>query len=373
MQEKKRRKPRGLVFQHLEKISRKLLEDYPELVKEFAKDQNGIYALYRGDKLYYVGLAKNLRSRLRSHLRDRHRATWDRFSIYLTRNDRHLKELESLVLRIASPKGNIIGGKFIKSRDLLPTIRKKIKETQRKERFDIIGKKPQEKKKKSKSIKVKSKYIGTLAQYISKRLHIRFRYKGDLYIAYVRKDGVITFDSKSAGSKTLKSKKYKSPSAAASAVAGHGMIAWRCWKYKDSTGKWVPIDNLRKTAKTKKRRTELEDFDTIVVPANGEGFRETFLGVNCWYAIRISKSKIDRIKYIAGYQTTPISAITHYAEVAKIEKYKNTGKYIVYFKDKAKKIKPIKLSEKKKGTAPQAPRYTTFKKLRKAKILSEVF
>ncbi|ATZ61353.2 MAG: hypothetical protein BME93_04540 [Methanosarcinales archaeon Met12] len=117
----------------------------------------------------------------------------------------------------------------------------------------------------------------------------------------------------------------------------------------------------------------LEQLDTIVVPANEDGFNETFLGANCWYAIRISSSMIDKIKYIAGYQTAPISAITYYAEVAKIEKYKDTEKYIVHFKNSAKKIGPIKLVSKSKIKAPQAPRYTNFEKLSRAKILDEVF
>jgi hypothetical protein len=115
------------------------------------------------------------------------------------------------------------------------------------------------------------------------------------------------------------------------------------------------------------------ELDTIVVPANEEGFNRAFLGENCWYEIRISSSMIDRIKYIAGYQTAPVSAITYYAEVSKIEKYKDTGKYIVLFKDKATQIGPIKPKVMRKGVAPQAPRYTTYKKLITAKTLEEVF
>src|SRR5438874_12527271 len=42
----------------------------------------GIYALYRGARLYYVGLTKNLFGRVRWHLRDRHRAKWDSFVIF---------------------------------------------------------------------------------------------------------------------------------------------------------------------------------------------------------------------------------------------------------------------------------------------------
>jgi len=110
-----------------------------------------------------------------------------------------------------------------------------------------------------------------------------------------------------------------------------------------------------------------------VVPANEEGFNEVFLGENCWYAIRISSAMKERIKYIAGYQTAPVSSITYYAEVDKIEKYRDTNKYILYFKDKAKKIGPITLPKAKKRIAPQAPRYRNYKKLLKAKTLSDIF
>ncbi|MGE5604854.1 MAG: hypothetical protein ACM3YE_04090 [Bacteroidota bacterium] len=116
---------------------------------------------------------------------------------------------------------------------------------------------------------------------------------------------------------------------------------------------------------------KVEDLDTIVVPAKEQGFNEVFLGQNCWYAIRISSSMLDRIKYIAGYQSAPVSAITYYAEVDRIEKHKPTGKYIVYFKGPAKKIGPIKLTDKKRAIF--SPRYTTFEKLLKAKKIEEVF
>jgi len=82
---------------------------------------------------------------------------------------------------------------------------------------------------------------------------------------------------------------------------------------------------------------------------------------------------IDRIKNIAGYQTASISAITYYAEVSKRVKYKDTNKYILHFKEKAKRIGPISLPEKSKGLVPYAPRYTTYKKLKKARTMSDIF
>ncbi len=143
---------------------------------------------------------------------------------------------------------------------------------------------------------------------------------------------------------------------------------------KEHMHKFTPFQQeIRTLTESKKTKIKIEDLNTIVVPANQEGFNGVFLNQDCWYAIRISSSMIDRIKYIASYQTAPVSAITYYAEVKNIEKYKDTDKYIVYFREKAKKIGPIHLSEKKKGAAPQAPRYTNIDKLLKAKTLKEIW
>ena len=70
---------------------------------------------------------------------------------------------------------------------------------------------------------------------------------------------------------------------------------------------------------------------------------------------------ISRIKYIAAYQVYPISAVTHYAAVERIEKYKDTGKYILYFKGKAKKIEKIPLGDNK--MAVRSCRYTNLQKM----------
>lgn len=121
-------------------------------------------------------------------------------------------------------------------------------------------------------------------------------------------------------------------------------------------------------------KTKPDELNTIVVPAQKDGFQEEFIDNQCWYAIRISASMIDKLKYIAAYQVAPISAITHYAEIASIEKYKDTNKYIVKFKGPAKTIKAITLNkDKKKGVAPQSPRYTQLETLLKANVISEVF
>ena len=78
--------------------------------------------------------------------------------------------------------------------------------------------------------------------------------------------------------------------------------------------------------------------DTIIVPAKKDGFEEVFLGEDCWYAVRISGGMLDKIKHIAAYQTQPVSAITHYAPVSRIEPYGESGKYKLVFSESAKPI-----------------------------------
>ena len=121
----------------------------------------------------------------------------------------------------------------------------------------------------------------------------------------------------------------------------------------------------------KNRRARRVESDTIVVPAREEGFKDTFIDKDCWYEIRISAAMKERIKYIAAYQISPISAVTHLAEIQEIKPYKNTGKYIVYFKGKAKKIKNIPVRDMNK--APQGPVYVKKEVLLKSKYLDDSF
>lgn len=115
------------------------------------------------------------------------------------------------------------------------------------------------------------------------------------------------------------------------------------------------------------------EIDTIVVPSREDGFQETFIGENMWYAIRIHTSMVPKIKYIAAYRVAPESAITHIAQVASIEKWKDTNKYVVIFSAPAQEIKQIKLVVKGIAKAPQAPRYTSYQRLINANNLDEAF
>lgn len=118
---------------------------------------------------------------------------------------------------------------------------------------------------------------------------------------------------------------------------------------------------------------DADELNTIVVPAREDGFNEEFLKNNRWYAVRISGAMLDKIKYIAAYQVAPVSGITHIAEVERIDKYKDTNKYILYFKPNTTvEIHKIGLG-KKKGQAPQAPRYSSYELISKAKNLDDLW
>jgi len=112
--------------------------------------------------------------------------------------------------------------------------------------------------------------------------------------------------------------------------------------------------------------------DTVVVPAQEDGFQEVFLGKDCWYAIRISGGMLPRIKYIAAYRTAPISAITHWAPVDRIEPYGDSGKYRLVFAEPAKEIAPIPYGAGFTGTM-QGPHYTSFERLLAATSLADLF
>jgi hypothetical protein len=263
---KSSRSKTGLVIEHLEGISRSAMNRYPDIITEFARGRSGVYALYKGKDLYYVGLAKNLRSRLHGHIRDRHAEAWDHFNIYLTQGDEHLKELESLVLRIASPKGNRISGKFLGSSDLKGVFRKRIIDSQKRELADLT------------------------------------------------------------------------------------------------------LGEMPRVSRDHSARRKRGEYDTIVCPAHSDGFEKEFLGHDRWYAIRISKTVIPRLKYIALYVTSPVNQISHYGRIRAIKPWRESGKYIVFLRGKAKRIGPIEYSPK---VHIQAPRFSLMARLQRARTLAD--
>jgi hypothetical protein len=209
------------------------MEAYPDTVRRLIRRRSGLYALYRKDKLYYVGLASNLMGRLRSHLRDRHKGLWDRFSVYLTSDDKHIKELESLVLRIVSPKGNRVMGRFGRAADLYRALNREMAETDAEQRAHFLGGAAQARLRRRRARGATG--AKALAGLSTQRTPLRAKHKGKSYRASLRKDGQVRY----------RGRLYPSPTAAARAVVGRTVNGWHFWRYKDK-GEWVRLSQLRR-------------------------------------------------------------------------------------------------------------------------------
>jgi hypothetical protein len=227
-------KQKRLVTQHLEGISWKILKEYPQIIKDMIHKKSGVYALYRRDRLYYVGLATNLMARLKIHLRDRHHGVWDRFSVYLTVQDDHVKELESLLLRIVNPSGNKVSGKFLNSKNLRASVNQKIKGADADRRALLMGGPVAKRRRKAKI--QKGKGTQSLAGIVERKIRLKAKYKGKEYRATLRKDGKIGYNRKI----------YESPSGAGRAVIQRACNGWAFWRYKNEKGKWVRLKEIRK-------------------------------------------------------------------------------------------------------------------------------
>ncbi|MGE0771695.1 MAG: GIY-YIG nuclease family protein [Cyclobacteriaceae bacterium] len=95
-----------------------------EIITELIGDSSGIYALYDENELYYVGRARELKQRVKHHLKDRHDSQWTHFSLYLVKRNDHIGDIESLLIRVAAPVGNRAKPKGRDSRLMLSKLRK---------------------------------------------------------------------------------------------------------------------------------------------------------------------------------------------------------------------------------------------------------
>lgn len=225
----------GLVTEFIEKISGSMLEDqYRPAVAALIRGHAGIYALYKGDKLYYVGLATNLMSRVRQHLKDRHARRWDKFSVYLTRKDEHIKPLESLLLRIVDPSGNRVRGKLPGAKDQVRALHKAMRDADSTRRAALLGGHFVRNRVRRNTARKSGTLV--LAGLVARRMPLHGVYKGEAYKATLLKDGHVSYGGQ----------KYESPTAAARAVVGRQVNGWRFWQYRDPRKGWVELNELRK-------------------------------------------------------------------------------------------------------------------------------
>jgi hypothetical protein len=230
-------KSKGLVSGYLERIASDVFDDYHDEITELIAKRHGVYALYKRKHLHYVGLATNLRNRVKHHLRDRHKKKWDRFSLYLIEDVNYLRELESLIVHVSAPRGNRQLGRFARSENLKQSLRELIGARAKLRIENIFGKKAAKKgqKRKTRSQRISGK-PPALKGLLPAGSELRVTFKGKPYVATVDVEGRISVEGQV----------FNSPSMAAIHITGGAKDGWLFWKYQDKDGNWVKLDMLRK-------------------------------------------------------------------------------------------------------------------------------
>lgn len=95
-----------LIAYQLSNVSIKLITKYGDFLLNKIGNRGGIYVLYRGNNIYYVGKDKHLGIRLKHHFKDRHKNKWNRFSVYVVDKPEYIAPLEKLLISLLKPKGN---------------------------------------------------------------------------------------------------------------------------------------------------------------------------------------------------------------------------------------------------------------------------
>ena len=215
-----KRTSRPLVLGYLEQISSSVFSKFSGQVTSLVGKRHGIYALYRNSKLYYIGLATNLRSRVKHHLKDKHAGKWNKFSLYLVRKVDHIRELETIVMRMASPAGNTTRGRLPRAENLKFELLSRVKLEQKRQISKLVGERVRRdisrvgiKRKKG----LKRAGGPVLAPYIKKNgFRLRGRYKGQDFVAKVYRSGSIGFQGAV----------YNSPSVAGQAARNRSTNGW---------------------------------------------------------------------------------------------------------------------------------------------------
>ena len=221
----------SLVIQRLENISKHVFRNHASLITELIGRSPGVYALYDDMGLYYVGKSVDLKGRIHRHLKDRHKASWTHFSLYLFRHEYHVNEIESLLICIAHPKGNRVKPKGQSDSSMLEKLKGMVKMRQEQEFAEMFPSRALRVDRRQPQLRSRVSLEGLV-----KRNTALFRtYKGKEYVAILTPSGKIK----------LNGRLYQSPSSAGKSIVKHGCNGWRFWYLKDSNNDIISLDELR--------------------------------------------------------------------------------------------------------------------------------
>jgi len=152
-------------------------------------------------------------------------------------------------------------------------------------------------------------------------------------------------------------------------------LAWATRRYLNPDKFGQPTDeDLRLLAEKNTRLGKSSEIDTIVCACSDpESFEQLFLKEHRWHKIRISPKMKDKIKYLAMYESAPVSEIRYIGKVKEINPFENSDYSEIILSGEPQKINPIKLPEENTKIAPQSHKYTTKSRIDKASTLEDIF
>ncbi len=228
--------PRTLVVKKLEGVSKLIFRDYHKQITELIGNSHGIYALYDENELYYVGKSTDLKNRVKQHLKDRHLASWTHFSLYLVRKADHINEIESLIIRVANPKGNRKKYRMDKGASLLKQLKDRVKQQQKERSRDEFNTMFSTTTIKRTRTTETDKHPLALYGLVRKKTALFRTYKGKEYRALLTPRGKIKFNGKI----------YATPTAAAMSIVSRSAVnGWTFWYFKNAEGEWARLSELR--------------------------------------------------------------------------------------------------------------------------------
>lgn len=240
-------RPEILLEQYLENVSWETMEQYPAFIQRLIRGKSGVYALYDGKRLYYVGLATDLMGRLKGHLRDRHKGLWNRFSVYLTARSEqsHIRELEALLLRIVQPRGNRVSGRLGAATNLSGALMVEMAAHDKARRAELLGSAAAKRLRQRRTRRTEAPVDtrGKAGALDAQLVPIRSTYKGGVYSAVLRPDGRVKF----------RRVVYSSLGAAAEAIARRRVNGRWFWRV-EVNGEWVRLRNVNGNAPRGTRR-----------------------------------------------------------------------------------------------------------------------
>ena len=124
----------SLILYALDGIKREYFNVIKRELKDVLENYSGVYALYKGDKLVYSGLATNLYWRMKGHSKAK-RFDWNTASLFVIPNLKYLRDVETAVVRIAKPKHNDVRGRVKDEHYLERLLNKRVRAKKKKLRY----------------------------------------------------------------------------------------------------------------------------------------------------------------------------------------------------------------------------------------------